>query len=111
MDKIFPIVLVVVVVIGFSSSAYFFNQTEITFENPISLETQNNNAVIKEIELCIEQNLAGESAIALNSFNTNMLLTLKEAASEAQTENELEDIRERLHNLTDCKPNNQGFMP
>ena len=40
-----------------------------------------------------------------------MLLTLKEAASEAETENELEEIRERLHNLTDCKPNNQGFMP
>ncbi len=63
-----------------------------------------------EIEGCIERNLAGGS-VALNSFNTNMLLTLKEAASEAQTENELEDIRERLHNLTDCKPNNQGFMP
>ena len=56
------------------------------------------------------ENLAGD-AIALNSFNTNMLLTLKEAASEAETDEELNEIRNRLHNLTDCKPNNQGFMP
>ena len=40
-----------------------------------------------------------------------MLLTLKEAASEAQTDAELEEIRDRLHTMTDCKPNNQGFMP
>ena len=63
-----------------------------------------------EIEACIEENLAGNT-VSLNSFNTNMLLTLKEAASEAQTDGELEEIRQRLHNLTDCKPNNQGFIP
>ena len=40
-----------------------------------------------------------------------MLLTLKEAASEAETDKELEEIQEKLHRLTDCKPNNQGFMP
>ena len=40
-----------------------------------------------------------------------MLLTLKEAASEAETDEELNEIRNRLYNLTDCKPNNQGFMP
>ena len=110
MGKIFPIIIVVVAIIGFSTSAYFFSQSEISIESPITIETQSNNSVMDEIEACIEENLAGGS-ISLNSFNTNMLLTLKEAASEAETENELEEIRERLHNLTDCKPNNQGFMP
>tara|TARA_B100000003_G_scaffold61324_1_gene54862 strand:+ start:2467 stop:2799 length:333 start_codon:yes stop_codon:yes gene_type:complete len=110
MGKIFPIIVVVVAIIGFSTSAYFFSQSEISIESPITIETQSNNSVMDEIEACIEENLAGGS-ISLNSFNTNMLLTLKEAASEAETENELEEIRERLHNLTDCKPNNQGFMP
>ena len=110
MGKIFPIIVVAVAIIGFSTSAYFFSESEISIESPITIEAQNNNSVMDEIEGCIERNLAGGS-VALNSFNTNMLLTLKEAASEAQTENELEDIRERLHNLTDCKPNNQGFMP
>ena len=69
-----------------------------------------DNSVLQEIEACIEQNLAGGS-VALNSFNTNMLLTLKESASEAQSDEELKQISERLHRLTDCKPNNQGFNP
>ncbi len=110
MGKIFPIIVVAVAIIGFSTSAYFFSESEISIESPITIETQSNNSVMDEIEACIEENLAGGS-ISLNSFNTNMLLTLKEAASEAETENESEEIRERLHNLTNCKPNNQGFMP
>ena len=104
MGKIFPILVIVIAIVGFSSSAYFFSQTEITIENPISMEIQSNNPVMKEIEICIEQNLAGESSIALNSFNTNMLLTLKETAMETQDEKELEQIKEKLYTLTNCKP-------
>ena len=110
MGKIFPIIVVAVAIIGFSTSAYFFSESEISIESPITIETQSNNSVMDEIEACIEENLAGGS-ISLNSFNTNMLLTLKEAASEAESDNELEEIRQRLHSLTDCKPNNQGFIP
>ena len=40
-----------------------------------------------------------------------MLLTLKESASKAQSDKELNEISERLHRLTDCNPNNQGFTP
>ena len=111
MAKIFPIIIIAVAVIGFSSSAYFFNQTDVSIENPISIISENDNSVIQEINTCIEENLAGGSSIVLNSFNTNMLLTLKEAASEAQSDKELNEISERLHRLTDCKPNNQGFNP
>ena len=104
MGKIFPIVVIAVAVIGFSSSAYFFSQTNITIESPITMEVQNNNSILREIETCIEQNLAGESSVALNSFNTNMLLTLKEAAMETDNENELEQIKQKLYTLTDCRP-------
>lgn len=104
MGKIFPIVIIAVAVIGFSSSAYFFSQTNITIESPITMEVQNNNSILQEIELCIEQNLAGGSSVALNSFNTNMLLTLKEAAMETDDENELEQIKQKLYTLTDCRP-------
>jgi len=104
MGKIFPIVVIAVAVIGFSSSAYFFSQTNITIESPITIETQNNNSILQEIESCIEQNLAGGSSVALNSFNTNMLLTLKEAAMETDDENELEQIKQKLYTLTDCRP-------
>ena len=104
MDKVFPIIIAVVAIVGFSSSAYFFSQTDITIESPIAIEVQSKNAVMQEIESCIEQNLAGESSIALNSFNTNMLLTLKEAAMETDNDDELEKIKQKLYTLTNCRP-------
>ena len=104
MDKGFPIIIAVVAIIGFSSSAYFFSQSDITIENPIAIEIQSKNSVMQEIESCIEQNLAGESSIALNSFNTNMLLTLKEAVIEADNDDELEKIKQKLYTLTECRP-------
>ncbi len=104
MDKVFPIIIAAVAIIGFSSSAYFFSQTDITIESPIAIEVQSKNAVMQEIESCIEQNLAGGSSIALNSFNTNMLLTLKEAAMETDNDDELEKIKQKLYTLTNCRP-------
>ena len=104
MDKVFPIIIAAVAIVGFSSSAYFFSQTDITIESPIAIEVQSKNAVMQEIESCIEQNLAGGSSIALNSFNTNMLLTLKEAAMETDNDDELEKIKQKLYTLTNCKP-------
>ena len=104
MGKTFPIIIIAVAIIGFSSSAYFFSETNITIESPISMEFQNNGSLMQEIESCIEQNLAGESSIALNSFNTNMLLTLKQTAMETDDENELEQIKQKLYTLTNCEP-------
>ena len=66
MGKMFPIVIIAVAIIGFSSSAYFFSQTTITIESHITIEVQNNNPVMQEIESCIDQNLAGQSSVALN---------------------------------------------
>ena len=104
MEKMFPIIIIIVAVIGFSSSAYFFSETNITIESPISMEFQNNSSLMQEIESCIEQNLAGESSVALNSFNTNMLLTLKQTAMETDDEKELEQIKQKLYTLTNCEP-------
>tara|TARA_B100001123_G_C15112239_1_gene947936 strand:- start:180 stop:494 length:315 start_codon:yes stop_codon:yes gene_type:complete len=104
MGKIFPITVIAVAIVGFSASAYIFSESNISIENPISIETQSINPLKEEIENCIEQNLASGSSIALNSFNTNMLLTLKEYAENAQTDDDLKQIREKLYSLTDCKP-------
>ena len=69
MGKVFPITIIVVAVIGFLSSAYLFSESNLSIENPITIKTQSDNSVIQEINRCIEQNLAGDSSIALNSFN------------------------------------------
>ena len=102
MRKTFPIIIVTVAIIGFSSSAYFFNQTDLATINPISIGIDNNNSVMREIESCIEQTLVGESSITMNSFNTNILLTLKQSASEAQSDEELQQIKQTLYQLTNC---------
>ena len=104
MGKIFPIIIAVVAVVGFSSSAYFFSQSDVSLESPITIKTQSENSVVQEIESCIEQNLAGDRSVALNSFNTNMLLTLKQYAENAESEDELNEIKEKLYAITDCNP-------
>ena len=104
MGKIFLIIVAVVAIIGFSASAYFFSESNISIESPISMETQSSNPLKDEIEYCLEQNLAGCSSIAINSFNTNMLLTLKQYAENAESEEELDEIKEKLYAITDCKP-------
>ena len=104
MGKTFSIIIAVVAVVGFSSSAYFFSQSEVSLESPIIIKTQGDNSIIQEIESCIEQNLTGDSSVALNSFNTNMLLTLKQYAENAESEEELNEIKEKLYAITDCKP-------
>ena len=104
MEKTFPIIIAIVAIVGFSSSAYFFSQLNVSLESPITIKTQSDNSVVQEIESCIEQNLAGDSSVALNSFNTNMLLTLKQYAENAESEEELNEIKEKLYAITDCKP-------
>ncbi|MDA0755940.1 MAG: hypothetical protein O3C04_01350 [Crenarchaeota archaeon] len=104
MEKRFPITIIAIAIVGFSASTYFFSQTDITIESPISLEIQSKTPLMHEIESCIEQNLVGENSIALNSFNTNMLLTLKEAAMKTEDKQELEQLKQKLYTLTNCEP-------
>ena len=34
MGKLFPIIIIIVAVVGFSSSAYFFSESNISIDNP-----------------------------------------------------------------------------
>jgi len=104
MSKVFPIIVIAVAIIAFSASSYLFSETDISIDTPISIEIQSKNSVKEEIKSCIEQNLAGDSSVVLNSFNTNMLLTMKEHADNAKNEKELEEIRKKLYTLINCKP-------
>ena len=66
-------------------------------------------AVLNEIERCVQQNLNGHMAI--NSFNTNMLMNLKQSAMNAEDEKSLEEIRSTLYQVTDCKQDNSYYLP
>ena len=42
MGKMFPIIIIAVAVIGFSSSAYLFSESGISIENPITIKAQSD---------------------------------------------------------------------
>ena len=79
MAKSFILVLAAIGVVAFSISPLAFRNNEIGLDLPEISQSDNLNkqSLLNEIEHCIENNLAG-GTVSLNSFNTNMLMTLKE---------------------------------
>ena len=51
---------------------------------------------------CLESQSLGD--ISLNSFAKQFVANLKEQALEAESEEEVKDIINRLYTITDCEP-------
>jgi hypothetical protein len=84
-------------VIGFTASSYFFST------QPISGDWLfDRSKYIQEIDTCLESQTLGN--ISLNSFAKNFLTNLKEQAEEAESEEELKAIVDRLYEITSCEP-------
>ncbi len=111
MAKSFVILLSVMAVIAFSVSAYVFSDNNITLSLPVSTQSGNldKQSVLNEIDRCMEENLNGHMSV--NSFNTNMLMNLKQNAMNAETERSLEEVRNTLYQVTDCKQDNSYYLP
>ena len=111
MAKSFVILLAVMAVIAFSVSAYVFSDNNITLSLPMSTQSGNldKQSVLNEIDRCMEENLNGHMSV--NSFNTNMLMNLKQNAMNAETEKSLEEVRNTLYQVTDCKKDNSYYLP
>ena len=92
----FTVAVIAVVVIGFTASSYFFST------QPISIDLFDKSAYIQEIDACLESQTLGE--ISLNSFAKNFLTNLKAQAEEAESEEELKAIVDRLYEITSCEP-------
>jgi hypothetical protein len=111
MSKSFVIIVVIIAVIVFSVSAFVFSDNNIT--SSLSIPTQSGNldkqGILNEIDRCANENLNGHMSI--NSFNTNMLMNLKQSAMNAETEKTLEGIRNTLYQVTDCKQDNSYYLP
>lgn len=105
------ILIAVIAVVAFSVSAFVFSDNNIKFDLPVS--TQSNDldrqSVLNEIDRCMEENLNGHMSI--NSFNTNMLMNLKQETMNAETEKSLEQIKNTLYQVTDCKQDNTYYSP
>ena len=103
MVKSFIFILVVVAVVGFSISTYIFAQNDILSNFSISSETKtiDNKKLIDDIDTCLGQNLVGGS-ITINSFNNNMLMMLKQEVIDADSKEEVQEIRDKLNQLVNC---------
>ena len=111
MAKAFIILVIAIAVIGFSASAFIFSDDNITLNLPVStqLGALDKQAVMNEIDRCMNENLNGHMTV--NSFNTNMLMNLKQNVNDAETEQSLEQVRKTLYQVTDCKQDNSYYLP
>ena len=111
MGKAFIILVIAIAVIGFSASAFIFSDDNITLSLPVSTlsGTLDKQAVLNEIDRCMNENLNGHMTV--NSFNTNMLMNLKQNVNDSETEQSLEQVRKTLYQVTDCKQDNSYYLP
>ena len=111
MAKQFVIVVVAVAIIAFSVSTFVFSDNNITTNLPVLTQSDDldKQSVINEIDRCMQENLNGHMSV--NSFNTNMLMNLKQSAMNAETEQSLDEVRNTLYLITDCKQNNSYYLP
>jgi len=93
----FTVAVIAVAVVGFAASSYFFSG------QPISVDWMfDKSKYIQKIDACLESQSLGD--ISLNSFAKQFVATLKEQALEAESEEEVKDIVNRLYTITDCEP-------
>ena len=93
----FTVAVIAVAVVGFTTSAYFFSGQTISGDWMF-----DKSKYIQKIDACLESQSLGD--ISLNSFAKQFVATLKEQALEAESEEEVKDIVNRLYTITDCEP-------
>lgn len=106
MDKIFVIVLTLVIIIGFSASAYIFSQINVSIGlGNITDDLDTKKAqILEEVNRCISQNSIAGGSITLNSFEKNLLTSVKEQINQAENGETLDRISEQIHTMTLCNP-------
>jgi len=93
----FTVAVIAVVVIGFTTSSYFFST------QPISTDWMfDKSAYIQKIDACLESHSFGD--ISINSFGKSFVENLKRQAEASQSEEEVKEILNRLYDITSCEP-------
>ena len=93
----FTAAVIVVAVVGFTASSYFFSV------QPISGDWMfDKSKYIQEIDACLEAQSFGD--ITINSLAKNFVTNLKEQAEASQSEEEIKAIVDRLYDITSCDP-------
>ena len=93
----FTVAVIVVAVVGFTASAYFFSGQSISGDWMF-----DKSQYIQKIDACLESQSLGN--ISLNSFAKSFVTNLKHQAEAAESEEEIKEILDRLYEITSCKP-------
>ena len=93
----FTVAVIVVAVVGFTASSYFFSGQSISGDWMF-----DKSKYIQKIDACLESQSLGD--ISLNSFAKQFVTNLKAQAEAAESEEEVKEILNRLYTITDCEP-------
>jgi len=100
----FTVGVIVIIVVGFSASAYFFSMNPLgEFTDSISIVTVDKSKYIEKIDQCLsEQTISG---VTLNSFTAKWAADFKEKIMEAESNEELENNMNEFYTIVShCKP-------
>ena len=93
----FTAAVIVVAVVGFTASSYFFST------QPISGDWMfDKSQYIQKIDACLDSQSLGN--ISLNSFAKSFVTNLKHQAEAAESEEEIKKILDKLYEITSCEP-------
>ena len=93
----FTVTVIVIAVIGFTASSYFFSGQSIPGDLMF-----DKSKYIQKIDACLDSQFIGD--VGLNSFATSFVTNLKAQAEAAESEEEVKEILDRLYNITSCEP-------
>ena len=100
----FTVGVIVIIVVGFSASAYFFSMNPLgEFTDSISIVTVDKSKYIEKIDQCLsEQTVSG---VTLNSFTAKWAADFKEKIMEAESNEELENAMNEFYTIVShCEP-------
>jgi len=97
----FTVGVIVIIVVGFSASAYFFSMNP--FTDSISMMMIDKSQYIEKIDQCLSKQTIG--GITLNSFTAKWVADFKEKIMKAETTEELESAMNEFYTIVShCKP-------
>ena len=97
----FTVGVIVIIVVGFSASAYFFSMNP--FTDSISMMMIDKSQYIEKIDQCLSEQTIG--GITLNSFTAKWAADFKQKIMEAETNEELESTMNEFYTIVShCKP-------
>ena len=97
----FTVGVIVIIVVGFSASAYFFSMNP--FTDSISMMMVDKSQYIEKMDECLSKQTIG--GVTLNSFTAKWVADFKEKIMKAETTEELENTMNEFYTIVShCKP-------